>query len=139
MNFRFLAILLLSPPAFAAPPPLVLNTFTLHPRLSNYRVTVPSCATFGSRLVSIQIRQLSGKAYADRVILIYADKQTQVVKVGNEFNANEVSPMMDLGVEGFHDSRCVSELFLTAKSSAALGQPRPRMQVLGVIQKTPSP
>lgn len=117
-----------------------LSTLTLHARLANYRIEVPSCATFGERLVSVQVKLAENSradAYVERVILSYADKQTQVVKVGKQFGAGEQSPWMDLGVHGFHDSRCVAELFLTAKMVARPGQSAPaRVQVLGILEKT---
>ncbi len=119
--------------------PQILGTFALHSRLGNYKVEVPSCATFGKRLESIQIRQLSGASYVERVILIYADRQTQVVKVGREFKVGEFSPAMDLGVRGFHDSRCLAELFLTAKSSFSAPPKVARIQVWGTVEKTPTP
>ena len=115
-----------------------LIVFPLNPRLANYKVSIPSCTTFTERLVGVRLELLEGNAYAERLIVTYADRQMQVMKIGRQFTRGNMSPWMDLGVSGFHDSRCVAELYLTAKSLSAPGR-RPffaRIRVTGQLQKT---
>ena len=121
-----------SPPA-----PVDLGTLTVRHRLNNYKVEIPSCASFGQRLTGLQFQVVDGGVYADRVILTYADRQTQLVKIGKAFQAGQESPWFDLGVDGFHDSRCVAELFLTAKAvPPSLPRHPAHIRVLGQMQKT---
>ncbi|MGZ3662629.1 MAG: hypothetical protein ACXVCK_21195 [Bdellovibrionota bacterium] len=122
----WLAAPLISGAATPKPPPVLLATITLSPHALNYKVDIPSCATFGDRLIRLKLREISGRASFDRLFLTYADGQTQSIKIGAVFQSGGESPWMDLGVHGFSDSRCVSQLSIVAQALTPADPRQPR-------------
>ena len=110
----FLAVWAAAAPTPHLMAPEQLAKLALDSNSQVYPVKVPSCATFGQRLVHVLLRQVSGTAKLGNLLVTYADQQTQSLPLGRSLKPGEETPWLELGVKGFQDSRCVSSLQVEA-------------------------
>ena len=111
-----------------------LTSFNMNPNLRSLTIPIQSCARFGVGLTHLKLRFTGATALVDQLAVRYGNGQIQYLNVRRQFNSGSETRWIDLGMQGFMDSRCVNALFIRGRTIRDIFHPfgNSRVDVYGM-------